>query len=109
MIGRLDAAIAGYAQTVTLQRTSVDAATGAISVTDSVDAPAAVRSYGPQDLAAGEVVDIRVVLSPNGLGSFGLPSRDDRVLIDGDPANIAQVAPLYYGGRLVRLNLLCRG
>ena len=109
MVTRLDAAIAGYAQTVTLQRTAVDPATGAITVTDSQDAPAAVRSYGPQDLEAGEVIDIRLILSPTGIGAFGLPSRDDRVIIDSDPANIVQVAPLYYGGRLVRLNLLCRG
>jgi hypothetical protein len=110
MIASLDAAIAGYGQTVTLQRTEVDPATGAITVTDSVDMPAAVRSYGPQDLeASGDVIDIRVILSPTGIAAFGLPSRDDQIVIEGDPANIVQIAPLYYGGQLVRLNLLCRG
>ena len=109
MIASLDAAIGGYGQSVTLQRTAVDPASGTITVTDSVTSPAAIRTYGPQDLEAGEVVDIRIILSPTGLGAFGMPSRDDRVLIDGDAANIAQIAPLYYGGRLVRVNLLCRG
>ena len=109
IIARTDAAIAGYGQTVTLQRTAVDPATGGITVAEEVTCPAAVRNFGPQDLEAGEVQEIRVVVSPTGLGSFGLPSRDDRILIDGDPANITQIAPLSYGGQLVRVNLLCRG
>jgi hypothetical protein len=109
MIASLDAAIAGYRQTVTLQRTTVDTSTGAITVAETVDCPAAVRIYGPQDLLAGEVLPMRVVLSPNGLGSFGIPKRDDRVVIEGNPSNIEEIAPLYYGGQLVRVNLLCRG
>jgi hypothetical protein len=111
LIARLDAAIAGYGQSVTLQRTAVDAA-GGVTVAEEVECPAAVRNFGPQDLQAGEVQDIRVVLSPTSLGPFGppnLPKRDDVILIDGDPANIVQIAPLSYGGALVRLNLLCRG
>jgi hypothetical protein len=59
LIARLDAALAGYGQTVTLQRTSVDSATGAVTVTESVDCPAVVRPTGPQDLEAGDVVPIR--------------------------------------------------
>ncbi len=109
MIDRLDAALTGYGQTVTLQRTTVDSATGAITVSESVDCAAAVRTTGPQDLEAGEVVPIRVIVSPTGLGTFGIPSRDDRLLIAGDPANITQVAPLYYGGQLVRVHLTARG
>jgi hypothetical protein len=108
LIARLDAAIAGYGQAVTLQRTVVDAA-GDVSVADSVTCPAAVRNFGPQDLEAGEVQDIRVVLSPTSLGAFGVPGRDDRILIEGNPSNITQIAPLSYGGQLVRVNLLCRG
>jgi hypothetical protein len=109
LIARLDAALAGYGQTVTLQRTSVDTATGAVTITESVDCPAAVRPTGPQDLEAGDVVPIVVIVSPTGIGSFGIPSRDDRLLIEGDAANIMQVAPLYYGGRLVRINMTARG
>jgi len=106
-IAELDAAIAGYGQTVELQRTAVDAV-GDVSVAESVMCPAKVRQYGPQDLEAA-VTDIQVILSPSGLGSFGVPSRDDRVVIAGNPSLIVQVAPLYYGGTLVRVNLLCRG
>jgi hypothetical protein len=109
LISRLDNAITHYGQTVTLQRTNVDPASGAVAVTDSIDCPAAVRPSGPQDLEAGEVVPIRIVVSPTGLGDFGLPNRDDRLLIDGNPTNIQQVAPLYFAGQLVRVNLLCRG
>ena len=109
MIARLDAAIAHYGQTVTLQHTAVDPATGGNTVADEVTCAAAVRAFGPQDLEAVGVVDIKVIISPTALGSFGLPSRDDRIVIDGNPSNISQVAPLYFGGLLVRLNLLCRG
>jgi len=109
LIARLDAAIDGYGQTVTLQRTAVDPTTGAATVADEVTCPAAVRQYGPQDLEAGDVQDIRVVISPTALGAFGLPSRDDRIVIDGNPSNITQIAPLSYGGTLCRVNLLCRG
>jgi hypothetical protein len=106
-IAALDAAVAGYGQTVELQRTAVDAA-GDVSVAESVTCPAKVRAFGPQDLEAA-VTDIQVILSPTGLGGFVVPSRDDRVVIAGNPSNIVQVAPLYYGGALVRVNLLCRG
>ena len=109
IIVRTDAAIAGYGQSVTLQRTAVDATSGIVTVADEVTCAAAVRNFGPQDLDAGDVQDIHVVLSPTGLGSFGVPSRDDRIVIEGNPSNITQIAPLSYGGQLVRLNLLCRG
>lgn len=108
IIARTDAAIAGYGQTVTLQRTAVDPATGSITVAAEVTCPAAVRPYGPQDLEAGEVVDIRVVVSPTGLGSFE-PKRDDRIIINADPTNIVQVERLFYGNTLCRVNMLCRG
>jgi hypothetical protein len=41
--------------------------------------------------------------------AFGIPERDDRLLIQGDRSNVQEVAPIYYGGALVRVNLLCRG
>jgi hypothetical protein len=107
-ISRLDAAIAGYGQSVTLQRTSVDVATGAVTVAQEVTCAAAVRVFGPQDLQAGEAPDIRVILSPTGLGSFD-PLRDDNVVIDGNPTKVQQIESLKYGGQLVRVNLLCRG
>jgi hypothetical protein len=105
---RLDRAIAKYGKTVSLQRTAVDA-NGAITVTLSVDCPAVLREFVPQDLEAGEVQDIRVILSPTSLAAFGVPARDDRILIESNPSNVEQIAPLYFGGQLVRVNLLCRG
>lgn len=109
IIASLDAALAGYGQTVTLQRTAIDGSTGAVTVSEEVTCAAKVRPYGPQDLEAGDVQDIQVVLSPTGLGTFGIPNRDDRIIIDANPSNVEQIAPLYYGGELVRVNLLCRG
>jgi hypothetical protein len=109
VIARTDAAIAGYGQVVTFQHTSVDSATGGITIVDSVDCPAFVRSTAPQDIQSGGIVDIRVVVSPTGLGSFGMPSRDDRIVINGNPSNVEEIAPLYYGGQLCRVDLLCRG
>ncbi len=108
LIARLDAAIAGYGQTVTLQRETRNATGGVIS-TEELNCPAAVRKFGPQDLEAGEVQEIRVVLSPTSLGTWGVLARDDRILIGGNEANIIQIAPMEYGGTLVRVNLLCRG
>jgi len=105
-IAALDRALAGYGQSVTLQRTAVDAE-GAETVAQEVTCAAKVRTFGPQDVEAA-VQDIQVILSPSGLGGF-MPQKDDRVVIAGNPSNVAQVAPLYYGGMLVRLNLLCRG
>jgi hypothetical protein len=109
IIASTDRAIAGYGQSVTLQRTAVDPVTGATTVSEEIECPAAVRNFGPQSLEAGESQEIRVVLSPTGLGSFGIPSRDDILVIDGNPSNIQEIAPLSYGGMLCRVNLLCRG
>jgi hypothetical protein len=108
-ISRLDAALAGYGQTVTLQRTTQDA-DGAVTVVASADCPAKVSPYTPQDLEAGEVADISVIISPSSLATFGIPKRDDRIIIeDDDPSNIEQIGTKYHGGQLVRVNLLCRG
>ena len=109
MIARLDAALAQTGQTVTLQRTSVDSASGAVTTGETLVCPAMVRASGPQDLEAGEVLSIRIIVSPTGLGSWGIPSRDDRIVIDGDESNLEQIVPIYWEGRLVRVNLLARG
>lgn len=109
MISSLDRALAPTGENVTLQRTAIDSSTGAITVSDEVTCPAQIRATAPQDLAAGEVQDIKVILSPTGLGAFGLPSRDDRIVIHGNPSNIEQIGPIYYGAQLVRVDLLCRG
>jgi hypothetical protein len=108
-ISSLDRALAATGESVTLQRTAIDSSTGALTVSEEVTCPAQIRAYAPQDLAAGEVQDIRVILSPSGLGTFGVPGKDDRIVINGNPSNIEQIGPIYYGGQLVRINLLCRG
>ncbi len=106
LIARLDAAIAQYGQTVTIQRTTTDA-TGASTVSE-ITCAASVRPSGPQDVEAAGVVPIRVIVSPTGLGTF-VPQPHDLILIDGDAADIQQIAPLTFGGRVVRVNMLCRG
>ena len=118
-IARLDRSLARTGETVTLQRTAVDSSTGGVTVALSLpDVPAHVRASRPQDLIDPDAKEMRVVLSPtqllaetlgDPLAAFGIPERDDKVLIQGDPSNIQEVAPIYYGGALVRVNLLCRG
>jgi hypothetical protein len=109
LVERLEAAIAKYGQTITLQRTRTDSATGEIIVSESIVCAAVVRNYIPQDLEAGEVQDIRIIISPRWLVSFGLPNRDDRIVVNDNPSNIEQIAPLYFCGQAVRVNLLARG
>lgn len=108
-LGRLDRSIARAGDSVTLQRLAVDAA-GATSVAASAVCPAFIRARAPQDLVEpGGAPDTDVVLSASSLASFGIPQRDDRILIEGAAANIIEVAPIYRGGTLVRVNLVCRG
>lgn len=118
-IARLDRSIARTGEAVTLQRTSTDSGTGAVTVAlQLADVPAHVRASAPQDLIDPDAKEMRVILSATHILSatigspavaFGIPERDDKVLIQGNPSNVQEVAPIYYGGALVRVNLLCRG
>lgn len=118
-IARLDRSIARRGETVTFQRTVTDGATGAVMVAlQLTDCPARVRASEPQDLIDPDVKENEVTISSTHIlaatiGSpavaFGVPERDDKVLIDGDPSNIQEVKTIKYGGALVRVNLLCRG
>lgn len=118
-IARLDRSIARTGEAVTLQRTATDGSTGAVTVALQLPGvPAHVRASKPQDLIDPDAKEMRVVLSPTQIlaatigspaAAFGIPARDDKVLIQGDPSNVQEVAPIYYGGALVRVNLLCRG
>lgn len=117
-IARLERSIAREGQTVVFERLSTNPTTGASVVQLSLTVPAWTRASAPQDLADSEARDIRIVVSPTLLlapafGSppmaFGLPQRDDRVLIEGIPTNIHTISPLYYGGVVVRINMICRG
>ena len=118
-IARLDRSIARTGETVTLQRTATDGSTGAVTVPlELADCPAHVRASAPQDLVDPDAKEMRVILSATHIlaetigspaAAFGIPQRDDKVLIQGNPSNVQEVAPIYYGGALVRVNLLCRG
>lgn len=117
-IDRLERSIAREGETVTLERLSVDPTTGIQVIELSIVVPAWVRSSIPQDLIDNEARDMKVVISPRLLlaetvGSppqaFGIPQRDDRIIIQGSSANIQQVDPIYYGGVPVRINMICRG
>lgn len=107
-LGRLDRSIARAGDTVTLQRLASDG-DGTTSVALSATCPAFVRAAAPTDLVEPGSRDSRVVLSATSLTDFGVPQRDDRALINGDPAAIVEVEPIYRAGELVRVNLLCRG
>lgn len=107
-IKRLDAAIARAGDNIVLQRVAADAA-GVVTVTAAASCPAWVRAAHPQDIAEPGVQEHRVVLSASSLAVFGVPDRDDRILIEGAAANIVEIEPIRYGGALVRVNLLCRG
>lgn len=117
-IARLDRSIARAGETVTLRRLSVDAAGATATLLELADCPAWVRASQPQDLVEPGVTEHEVVLSATHLlgatiGSpavaFGIPQRDDRIIIQGADANVQEIRPIYYGGSLVRVNLTCRG
>lgn len=118
-IARLEASIARAGEVVTFERLNTDPTTGVSTVEMVVsDVPAWIRSSAPQDLIDSEAKNMRVVVSPTRLlepvvgsppAAFGIPQRDDRIIIQGSPANVQQIDPIYYGGILVRINLLCRG
>jgi hypothetical protein len=118
-IARLERSIGRTGESIVLERLATDPTTGASVVVMSVVLPAWVRSSEPQDLLAGDGVrDIRIVVSPTilmeaSIGSppmaFGLPQRDDRIIVQGSSANIQDIMPIYWGGALVRVNLLARG
>ena len=62
MIARLDAAVAQYGQSVTLQHTAVDPATGGITVADEVTCAAAVRAFGPTAVCCNVTLDRKSVV-----------------------------------------------
>lgn len=108
-IARLDRAIGRAGDTVTLRRLLIDP-NGVEQIETEVSIPAWVRDSQPQDLIIGDdVADIAVVVSATGLANFGLPERDERIEVNGRPANVQKAATIYRGGELVRVNLFCRG
>lgn len=106
-IRRLDRSIARAGDSVILERLSIDG-DGAPSVSAAVTCPAFVRASAPQDLVEGGAPETKVVLSASSLSGFGVPQRDDRVVIRETVSSIVEISPIYRGGELVRVNLLCR-
>lgn len=117
-IARLERSIARTGESVVIERLNTDPNTGASEIVKSVSVPAWIRSSHPQDLLDNEARNIRLVIGPTEIlaptaGSppeaFGLPQRDDRIILQGFVGNLEQIAPIYYGGVLVRINMVARG
>lgn len=117
-IDRLNRSIARGGESITIERLATNNTTGASVVEMSVATPAWIRSSEPQDLTAAGVKDIKIIISPTSImaatiGSpptaFGLPLKDDRILLQGFSANIEDLMPIYYQGTLVRVNIVARG
>lgn len=109
-IAELDQALFEVGEPVTLQKIAVDA-DGAETITLAADVRANVRASKPQDLEASDVTDIDVILSPTGLEAFGIPTRDDRLILGttGMACNILNIAPIFVTGTLARIDMKCRG
>lgn len=115
-IARLDRSIARTGESIVLQRVMVDAA-AVVTLTEEITCPAHVRASQPQDLLEPGIREHRVILSATSLaqtsgspaGAFGIPRRDDRVVIQGEASNVQESQPIYYDGELVRVNILARG
>jgi hypothetical protein len=121
-IARLNRSIARTGETVTIRRTSSDG-TGAVTIVAEIVCPAHVRFSKPQDILSGkdDVTEAKLILSGSALAqtigsppvAFGVPNKDDIIVINSadppHPTNVAEVKTIYYGGQLVRVNLLCRG
>lgn len=109
-ITALDQAIAYVGEPLTFQKIAVDG-DGAETVTLEVSCNGNVRASIPQDLESSDVTDIEVIVSPTGLAAFGVPTRDDRLVlgVSGKICNMIEIAPIYVMGVLVRVNLKCRG
>lgn len=114
----LDAALAQFGQTVTLQRM----ATGpdGKQVVNECLCRAVVRLEEPSALTrvSDDAPDSMVILSPTmlasrqwpGPGLPPLPRRDDKLIdIRGFTMNVEAVVPFDIGGQIVRIELRCRG
>jgi hypothetical protein len=111
LIKELDGALEEVGEDVLLRKLTVDAE-GAEIVTLEKPCRASVRASQPQDLVEGGVRDIAIVLSATGVDGFGVPEKDDRVVLlaQGDnPTNVENADPIIVAGQLVRVNLICRG
>ncbi|MBB4653011.1 hypothetical protein GGQ99_004795 [Aminobacter niigataensis] len=102
MIADLDAALLEAGSTIQLRKTNT--AVGQISVR------ARVRFYKPDEIVGIiQQGDSKVVLSPTGLGAFGVPPQNGFVVVDGAPRRIVSANPIEIVDTLVRIELQVRG
>lgn len=102
MIADLDRAVASYGQTVILRKANT--AIGQVSVNGHV------RNYKPEELVGIiEQGDSKVILSPTGLETFGVPPQNGFVVIDGKPRMIKAATPMKVANTLVRIELAVKG
>jgi hypothetical protein len=99
MIARMDAAISRRGQTITLRRgTTVQTC------------KAVVRGYEVEKITGTiSVADRHVIVSPTGLGDFGIPHGSDEFLSNGRPFRVqGDVNPIYVDDVLVRVEMRVR-
>lgn len=102
IVADLDAALARRGTTVQLRKTNTHV--GQVSV------PAKWIGYKPDEIAGIiQQGDTKVILSPTGLESFGVPPQNGYVVLAGVPRRIISANPIYDGGVLVRIELQVRG
>jgi hypothetical protein len=110
-IAALDYGLAQYGEDIVLQRFTADSQ-GVQTVAFEALCRATVRSHLPQELVhvPFEAPATKVVISPTPLtlvGWPGLPVKDDRLIIDGQPNNIETVSPIRVDGVLLRIDITC--
>ncbi|MGE0289267.1 MAG: hypothetical protein AB7P16_23510 [Bradyrhizobium sp.] len=101
----LDRALARAGETVTVRRQNPAAEVTCLAMVRGFEAR-------PQaDDLVGNVAqqDFFVILSPTPLGSFGVPTRYDQVVIGDMPRAIEAVTPIRIGADVVRIELKVRG
>jgi len=101
-IADLDAALERRGTAIQLRKTN--------SAAGQVTVPAKWRGYKPDEvmgiILAG---DTKVILSPTGLETFGIPPQNGYAVVGGVPRRIIVPTPIYDGGVLVRIELTVRG
>lgn len=102
IIARLDGALARRGEDVLLRKSN--------SVAGQVTVKGRIRFYRPDEIE-GIIVqgDSKVVISPTGLDTFGIPPSNGYVVIADTPRRIIAVNAIRDGGTLVRIDMQCRG
>jgi hypothetical protein len=99
MIARLDVAIGRRGQSIALRR-----GTGAIHTCRGV-----VRGYEIEKVVGLiTLADRRVIVSPGGLGAYGIPKANDDFSSKGKLGKVQEAEPIYVDDVLVRVELRVR-